>query len=112
MVSVGLATLAMLIIGAGVVAVPLYRAPLAFHLIAIGSVGLTFAGAFGLYLDRAHRRLSAGFFAAGAAVLLFAMPYALQVASTTRVTWMFFIPAALGIAAALVLALRLRPRLH
>jgi len=86
------------------IAVPPDQPATSFWLIALFATGLGFAGAFGLWLDRAHRKLAAALFGGAALLLGLASPL-VPAPNVARLTATFLVPSALFAVACALLAI-------
>ncbi len=94
-------TAALLLIIGSMLVLPDERPSLAFCSSALAGAALGFTGLFGLWLDRANRRVALWLFAASGALLVVAAPF-VAVAAGRRVA-AFILPAALFAVSALLL---------
>lgn len=106
-----LGTLAMVLLVGSVVAVPELALPLVLNLVPLGVAALLFGALFGLFLDRAYRRLCRWAMWVAAFVLVLVAPFAAQFVGLTRLFATFYLPALMTLFAALKLFAR-PARLH
>lgn len=98
-----LGTLAMVLLVGSVVAVPQPALPLMLSLVPLGVAAFLFGGLFGLFLDRAYRRLCRWVMWVAAFVLVLVAPFAAPFMSLQRLVASFYLPALLTFFAALKL---------